>query len=193
MQYQTPSDAPEDLKSFRDWVIDEFRNLSDATTEPEPDTLLLKEWNAEPDKLYNGLVAYADGTNWNPGGGRGLYIYQDGLWILDDWNDVASGVGFVNSWVNFGGVHQVAEFMIDPWGWVHLRGLIKTGTINSVIYTLPVGFRPANTEIFDVNRNDGTTAGISGRIDVITSGVVAQANAPGSNSYLSLAGIQFQI
>lgn len=63
-------------------MLDELRHISDAMSEIETDTVLLKEWNAEPNKLYNGLVAYADGTNWNPGSGRGVYAWENGVWKL---------------------------------------------------------------------------------------------------------------
>jgi hypothetical protein len=36
-----------------------------------------KEYNAAPDKYWNGYVALADGANWNPGSGRGLYWYDE--------------------------------------------------------------------------------------------------------------------
>ena len=81
MKYQAPSSAPENPNEFQLWVLDELRHISDAMSEIETDTALLKEWNAEPDKLYNGLVAYADGTNWNPGGGRGVYAHENGAWV----------------------------------------------------------------------------------------------------------------
>lgn len=35
---------------------------------------------AEPAKLYEGLFAFADGTDWDPGSGRGLYQYVSGAW-----------------------------------------------------------------------------------------------------------------
>lgn len=35
---------------------------------------------AEPLKLDEGMLAFADGTVWDPGSGRGLYIYNDGAW-----------------------------------------------------------------------------------------------------------------
>lgn len=31
-------------------------------------------------KPREGLIAAADGTNWNPGAGKGLYIYYGGAW-----------------------------------------------------------------------------------------------------------------
>ena len=81
-KYQVPASAPANPTEFQVWIIDELRHISDAMSELETDTVLLKEWNAVPDKLYNGLVAYADGTNWNPGSGRGVYAYENGAWKL---------------------------------------------------------------------------------------------------------------
>ena len=81
-KYEAPSTAPTSPTEFRIWILDEFRHLSDTLSELETDAVLLKEWNAEPVKLYNGLVVYADGTNWNPGSGRGVYAYENGTWKL---------------------------------------------------------------------------------------------------------------
>ena len=81
MKYAAPSTAPTSPKEFQIWLLAELRRLSDAMSELETDTLLLKEWNAAPSKLYNGLVAYADGTNWDPGSGRGVYAYESGSWV----------------------------------------------------------------------------------------------------------------
>ncbi len=61
-------------------MIDELRHLADAMSELETDTVVFKQWNAEPDKLYDGLQAYADGTNWNPGSGEGFYGYYAAAW-----------------------------------------------------------------------------------------------------------------
>lgn len=33
-----------------------------------------------PDKLRDGLRAYADGTSWNPGSGEGAYMYYAAAW-----------------------------------------------------------------------------------------------------------------
>lgn len=38
--------------------------------------------NAAPPKLRVGMVAYADGTNWDPGSGEGLYVYKSGGWTF---------------------------------------------------------------------------------------------------------------
>ncbi len=81
-KYQSPATAPETPKEFQIWVLDELRHISDSLSELETDALLLKQWNAVPDKLYDGLVVYADGTNWNPGSGEGIYAYHGAAWNL---------------------------------------------------------------------------------------------------------------
>ena len=81
-KYQAPANAPTNPVEFAVWILDELRHISDTVSELETDTVTLKEWNAEPAKLYNGLVAYADGTNWDPGSGRGVYAYENGAWKL---------------------------------------------------------------------------------------------------------------
>jgi hypothetical protein len=46
---------------------------------------LLSVWDMdvlahEPGKLSEGMVRYADGTEWNPGAGKGLYVYDGQGW-----------------------------------------------------------------------------------------------------------------
>ena len=74
MKYSPPGTTPAQR------LGDELRHIADALSEVETDTVLLKQWNAEPDKLYDGLVAYADGSNWNPGSGEGFYGYYNAAW-----------------------------------------------------------------------------------------------------------------
>lgn len=35
-----------------------------------------------PSKPRDGMVRLADGANWNPGSGQGLYVYYNGGWHL---------------------------------------------------------------------------------------------------------------
>jgi len=62
-------------------VEKEFERVERSLNEPL-DVLYLRELYAEPTPLKNGLVAYADGTTWNPGSGRGVYIYKGSTWTL---------------------------------------------------------------------------------------------------------------
>jgi len=40
----------------------------------------LKILYVEPIKPRDGMVVYADGTEWNPGSGEGIYGYINGSW-----------------------------------------------------------------------------------------------------------------
>lgn len=44
------------------------------------DFVRLKETNVEPEKPRDGHIYYADGTNWNPGSGEGIYAYYNSSW-----------------------------------------------------------------------------------------------------------------
>jgi hypothetical protein len=45
------------------------------------DLITLKELNTEPAKPRTGMVVLADGTNWNPGSGAGVYARYGGSWV----------------------------------------------------------------------------------------------------------------
>ena len=40
----------------------------------------LVKLNVEPEKKEDGQVEYADGTNWNPGSGAGVYFWNGTTW-----------------------------------------------------------------------------------------------------------------
>lgn len=44
----------------------------------ETDAVDLRVTNREPERPRDGMIVYADGTNWDPGNGRGIYIYDNG-------------------------------------------------------------------------------------------------------------------
>ena len=59
----------------------ELDKLQKASREPSPLLITMDQWNAAPAKPQDGMIAYADGTNWNPGGGgQGFYGYYGGAW-----------------------------------------------------------------------------------------------------------------
>ncbi len=35
----------------------------------------------EPERPREGMIRIADGTEWNPGAGGGLYEYKSGAWV----------------------------------------------------------------------------------------------------------------
>ena len=67
-----------------DWVNDYFRQI-DAYLSQLERPLVEPEHN-EPVRKYDGLLAFADGTDWNPSNGRGMYYWDSqsgasGAWI----------------------------------------------------------------------------------------------------------------
>lgn len=43
--------------------------------------LTLPALAAEPERIQNGMVVYANGTDWNPGSGAGFYGREAGAWV----------------------------------------------------------------------------------------------------------------
>jgi hypothetical protein len=58
----------------------ELNLISDETNFPTTDGFRLKVWHEEPPRVAEGMFFLADGTNWDPGSGQGLYRYQGGAW-----------------------------------------------------------------------------------------------------------------
>lgn len=55
----------------------EFNKLAAAFSEMELERLRYVPQGTAPTRVFNGLVVYANGTDWNPGHGEGLYEYKD--------------------------------------------------------------------------------------------------------------------
>src|SRR5262245_49000055 len=101
-----------------------------------------------------------------------------------------SAVPFENGWTNdttvIGTAHNVpARFYKDPYGVVHLEGVIKGGG-GSFVFTLPRGFRPAFRHIWPIANASGTNDGIG---IVMPSGTVLVFLL---NAIVSLDGISFR-
>lgn len=106
----------------------------------------------------------------------------------ENWHEIGSPnePAFQNGWVNYGGSFATAAFYKDFLGIVHLKGLVKSGTIAAVAFVLPAGYRPVLYSHFPAASND---AYATLRVDA-TGGV--QLGAPGSNTWFSIDGITFR-
>ncbi len=72
-----PEPAPTDPKQLAEYIERELRRIGEAITQ----ALDLDELHAEPERLSAGMVRFADGTDWNPGSGQGLYLYNGSAWV----------------------------------------------------------------------------------------------------------------
>lgn len=66
----------EDLRKFVESELDHIsRTLEDN------EFIVFQVRHVAPDRPTAGMVAFADGTDWNPGSGRGLYEYRTSSWV----------------------------------------------------------------------------------------------------------------
>lgn len=73
-----PRHVPTDEKQIPIFLLQEFQEIAkvlEVLTKGHVEVTF-----AEPDKLKEGLVRLADGYRWNPGSGKGVYVYYDGGW-----------------------------------------------------------------------------------------------------------------
>lgn len=70
-----------DLATLRHFVAEEFQRLAIELSAGQVDFLKLAEQYTAPAKPREGLVVFADGTSWNPGAGRGVYVYSSAAWV----------------------------------------------------------------------------------------------------------------
>ena len=74
-----PTELPLEYDSA--FFAEELRRISAQLHEMELPYLRLVAQHVEPAKLFHGLVVDADGVNWNPGHGAGIYHYEDDAWV----------------------------------------------------------------------------------------------------------------
>ena len=59
--------------------LDRVRQFTEQPTFPY---VQLEELHAAPAKLLVGMIVWADGTDWDPGSGAGVYWYDGSTWNL---------------------------------------------------------------------------------------------------------------
>lgn len=64
--------------AVRQYLDMELRRIADAINGRQ---LYAPPLGAPPARPENGVIAYADGTHWDPGSGAGFYGYENGGWV----------------------------------------------------------------------------------------------------------------
>jgi hypothetical protein len=85
---------------------------------------------------------------------------------------------YQNGWLNYDNTYGPAGYRRIG-GITYLRGLVRSGSLGQVIYTLPAGYRPGVKTLFAVHSGAGL-----GRLDVGTDGAVIHVS--GSNDYYAV-------
>ena len=82
----TPNPAPINTAQLSDYLFHELNRLSDIIF--NLDVMRLEQTNVDPEdqggtdkgKPRDGDIRYAEGANWNPGSGAGIYWYDGTNW-----------------------------------------------------------------------------------------------------------------
>lgn len=83
------------------------------------------------------------------------------------------------------GGFQTPQYVKDPLGWVHLRGIVQNTAEEPLLFTLPEGYRPKKNEDFFIGTNTTTVS-----IQVTSTGEVKVA-AGLSILEASVSGVSF--
>jgi hypothetical protein len=113
---------------------------------------------------------------------------------------------FGNGWLDYGQLGgddnwQAGQYALDQFGNVQIRGLLAKNVAwvdSDTIATLPAGFRPAMSEMFDTFFYDNTNGSLVGRVNVYLDGTlqldgatVPAVSSGGVVNYLTLKHITF--
>lgn len=104
---------------------------------------------------------------------------------ITPWTSISLTVGYKNGWYNYGGEYKYGEYMKDAFGWVHLTGLVRGGSVSTDIFQLPTGHRPSATLGFSC----ASHSPVSARVYALTDGNIRVTTEPGS--WVFLDGISF--
>jgi len=72
-----PTHEDPTIQSLLRIIWDLFISLEGDVTQ-----LTLTEIHTAPQNPQNGQIWYADGTDWNPGSGRGVYIFKGSAFVF---------------------------------------------------------------------------------------------------------------
>lgn len=75
MKY-APGIVPQNTEDLQAFLQAELAKISDTIDQIH----IYEIFHAAPSRPVQGMTVYADGTDWNPGSGEGLYRYNGSSW-----------------------------------------------------------------------------------------------------------------
>jgi len=78
LEVRKQEDQEEWLDDLSNWAYTEHQQIEQALSEFDTPTFV--KLHVEPVKPRDGMVVYADGSDWNPGTGEGIYTYYGAAW-----------------------------------------------------------------------------------------------------------------
>ena len=108
-----------------------------------------------------------------------LQVTEPEAWLVPE---------FHTKWVTYNDEYEPPGFMKDSMGWVHMRGMIRGGSVaaNAILFMLPEGYRPLGLKFLATVLAGGVTGGIY----IYPDGAVKLWR--GSGVWLSLDSVHFQ-
>ena len=73
--YNEPGPLPLDEKDLGVYIVTELKRLGNTILNQTH--LRAERIHVEPKRPRGGDIVYADGTNWNPGSGEGIYFFDE--------------------------------------------------------------------------------------------------------------------
>lgn len=81
MAYKPVGHVPQNNpRKLEIWLQDELTKIAANINDPNPEFITLQQLHAAPGRVYDGLTVYADGSDWDPGSGEGVYTYYNSGW-----------------------------------------------------------------------------------------------------------------
>lgn len=108
------------------------------------------------------------------------YFADSGWHIVGD----ISEISYENSWTFYDTTFAYPAYRMSPDGWVYIRGLAKSGTLGTTIFTLPTAYRPKHTYYAPALAHNN----VGGYLAVNSNGSVSVNSASGSNSWVWIGG-----
>jgi len=76
----TPNPVPDNPQDLPQYLLQEFQKIQGALEETPVN--FIETTNVAPERIKQGDIVYADGSNFNPGSGEGIYFRNAaGSWI----------------------------------------------------------------------------------------------------------------
>jgi microcystin-dependent protein len=121
-----PPPVPQELQELSDWFQNELETISRSLVDQQEVELRVR--NAAPEKPRAGMQAYADGTNWDPGEGAGLYSFDGTNWVKSTVAGDLGGLATLNE-VALSNIEDiVADRLLGREGTVGVPEVLTLGT-----------------------------------------------------------------
>ncbi|MGM1019284.1 MAG: hypothetical protein ACQEXV_01720 [Bacillota bacterium] len=78
----------------------------------------------------------------------------------------------LNGWSNYSSILSQIGYYKDSEGLIHMKGVLKLGTLNTAMFILPPGYRPKLSRVLVTAANTDTQTDVLGRVNINSNGSV---------------------